>query len=251
MILDIYGASDIGCVRKLNEDSFCVYGFDKNLPEGFCLVSDGMGGHNAGEVASQKTIYFVAEVLMDILHDSKKSKMPKDLYDAVVYANKNVFDIAAENQRQQGMGATFVGVYFDNSGTAYIANVGDSRCYSIKCNEITRITKDHSVVEEMITNGFITKEEARTHPQRNIITRAVGTDLNTKVDVFEYEYKTDECMLLCSDGLSSMIEDEKIAEIVNQTETSQEAVETLIAAANNNGGHDNITVICIRFKQEG
>ncbi len=249
MVLDVCGASDIGCVRSLNEDSFCIYGLEEKRLPGFCVLSDGMGGHNAGEVASQKTVQFVAEVLMDSIPE-KTAALPKEIKRAVQTANEGVFRMAVTNQGQSGMGATLV-VAAVAEGIAYIANVGDSRAYAYRNHELMRITKDHSVVEEMMANGSITPEEARNHPQRNMITRAIGTDPIVEPDLFEYDYMPGDTLLLCSDGLSGMVEDEEIRRILEEKQSAGESVMSLIEAAKERGGQDNITVICIRFIQEG
>lgn len=244
MFLDVYGASDIGCVRSLNEDSFCIYGFGEGHAPGFCILSDGMGGHNAGEVASQKTVQFVSEKLMDL------SVGPKEIQAAVHDANHRIYQMAQNNQSQQGMGATMVVVVI-NPKEAYLANVGDSRAYACRGEELLQITKDHSVVEEMVENGSLTREEAKRHPQRNIITRAIGTDPTVEPDIFEYDYQAGDCLLLCSDGLSGMVEEEEMQEILVKSKDAKETVSLLIDAARGYGGSDNITAICIRFVQEG
>lgn len=247
MVLDVYGASDRGLVRDLNEDSFCIHGFDRKEPFGFCVLSDGMGGHNAGEVASQRTVQFVAE---ELLRDVELAEPPKTLNRAVKSANKKVYEMAMANQSQRGMGATLVAACICPD-EIYIANVGDSRAYAFRDGELMQITKDHSIVEEMAANGTITREEARNHPQRNIITRAIGADPNTEADLFEYDYFAGDMLLLCSDGLTSMLTDEEIQEVLTRNTDAETKVGQLIDAANAQGGRDNTTVICIRFIQEG
>lgn len=247
MVLDVYGASDKGRVRDLNEDSFCLHGFDGQEPLGFCILSDGMGGHNAGEVASQRTVQFAAE---ELIRDKSFMEAPGLLNQAVKTANERVYQMAMANQSQYGMGATLVAACICPD-EAYIANVGDSRAYAYRKGELIQITKDHSIVEEMVANGTITKEEARNHPQRNIITRAIGADQETEADIFEYDYYAGDVLLLCSDGLSSMLTDEEIKEVVSGNTDAKTMVRLLIEAANDRGGRDNITVICIRFIQEG
>ncbi|MBQ4146260.1 MAG: Stp1/IreP family PP2C-type Ser/Thr phosphatase [Clostridia bacterium] len=250
MELDIFGASDIGCVRDLNEDSFCIYGFEQAKPDGFCILSDGMGGCNAGEVASQKTVQFMADELIEAIHTEEARAIPKSINQAVRTTNEKVYKMAVENQNQHGMGATMVAaVIMENE--AYIANVGDSRAYAFRNHNLLQITKDHSVVEEMVANGSITREEARNHPQRNIITRAMGTDYVTEPDIFEYDFLAGDYLLLCSDGLSGMVEDGEIAEMLDKGLSSKQTVTQLIETAKERGGNDNITVICIRFTQEG
>ena len=248
MVLDVYGTSDIGRVRSLNEDSFCIYGFEQGETDGFCVLSDGMGGHNAGEVASQKTVQFMAEILMET--DAQGEATPAKIGRAVHRANQKIYQMAGENQTQKGMGATSVLAVIEKD-EAYIANVGDSRAYAARNHEIMQITKDHSVVEEMVANGCLTREEAKNHPQRNMITRAIGTDPMVEADVFEYDFLPGDCLLLCSDGLSGMLEDTEILSILEQDADAKQTVTALIDAANERGGRDNITAICIRFAQEG
>lgn len=246
---EIYGATDVGCVRELNEDSFCIYGFDKDASVSFCILSDGMGGHNAGEVASQETVEHIAEKLKNELN-SDNFEAPKILTDAIVEANEKVYQMSVKNQEQTGMGATVVAsIIADN--VAYIANVGDSRAYAWRKNELMQITKDHSMVEEMVTLGTLTRSEARVHPQRNVITRAVGTDSDIRVDIFEYDYIAGDKLLVCSDGLSAMVDDDEINEVLSSNISTKETVDCLIDKAKKNGGSDNITVICMEFIQEG
>lgn len=248
-MMDVYGASDVGRVRTLNEDSFCIFGMDEQQIPGLCVLSDGMGGHNAGEVASQKTVQFIVEALRDKL-DLSRDAVPVEMKRAVEYANGKVFKMASDNQSQHGMGATLVlAVILDS--VAYLANVGDSRAYAYRNGELIQITKDHSMVEEMVMNGVITLEEAKVHPQRNMITRAVGTDPSVEPDLFEYDYLPGDILLLCSDGLSGMIEDDQMITILEENRSAKEKVSALIDAANQNGGRDNITAICIQFMQEG
>ncbi|MBO5364649.1 MAG: Stp1/IreP family PP2C-type Ser/Thr phosphatase, partial [Clostridia bacterium] len=239
MVLDVYGASDIGCVRSLNEDSFCIYGFEEEQFPGFCVLSDGMGGHNAGEVASQKTVQFVAESLMETMAAERK-ELPKAMQCAVKDANERVFRMAVTNQGQQGMGATLV-IAAVAQDEVYIANVGDSRAYAYRNGELMQITRDHSVVEEMLANGSITQEEARVHPQRNIITRAIGTDPIVEPDLFEYDYLAGDTLLLCSDGLTNMVSEIDIAKIVTSDLPLEVRAQKLIDMANDFGGTDNIS----------
>ncbi len=250
MVLDIYGASDVGCVRELNEDSFCTYGFEDGNMDGFCLISDGMGGHNAGEVASQKTIQFVAEGLIGKMQATDEEITPKELSRIIADANEKIYTMALKNPNQSGMGATLVGLYLGQD-KAYVFNVGDSRTYACRGDELRQISRDHSVVEEMVLAGTLTREEARLHPQRNIITRAIGTDPSVETDLFEFDYLPGDCVLLCSDGLSGMIEEDEIRDILKQDVNAEAMVSALIERAKDCGGNDNITAICIRFLQEG
>lgn len=246
MGLEIYGASDVGCVRRLNEDCFCIYGFAQNQEPGFCILADGMGGHNAGEVASQCAVRFVAEDLQKLLEEREDPEIPQTLIAAIDRANEKIYSMACDNPNQRGMGTTVV-VACLKDREAYIANVGDSRAYASRGDELIQITRDHSVVAEMVANGTITKEEARNHPQKNIITRALGTEQSVNVDIFEYDYSPGDTLLLCSDGLSGMVTDAEIKTILDEEPTAEQAVRCLIDTAREQGGLDNITVICIRF----
>lgn len=244
-MVEVFGLSDVGCIRELNEDCYCICGFGDNSERGFCILADGMGGHNAGEVASQNAVKLIAEEMNRLLESGEK-EIPGQLSRAVSAANTGVYTMASENPIHRGMGTTVVTAFIDD-GTAYVANVGDSRAYAVRDDEIVQITTDHSVVSELVMRGTITKEEARLHPQKNIITRAVGTDKSVRTDIFEYNYSPGDVMIICSDGLSTMLDDNRILEIIKSKKTSEDTVNSLISAAKDEGGLDNITVICIRF----
>lgn len=245
-MIETFGLSDVGCIRELNEDCFCIHGFDENYDRGFCILADGMGGHNAGEVASQSAVKFIAEEMQKLLSDEEEKEVPGRLSKIVSEANEKLYKMSKENRIHSGMGTTAV-VAFICDKVAYIANVGDSRAYAIRGDEIVQITTDHSVVAELVMSGTITPEEARIHPQKNIITRAVGTDTNVKVDVFEYDYSQGDILLMCSDGLTGMLKDDEICEIAKEEGNSEKTVCRLVDSAKERGGLDNITVICIRF----
>ena len=244
-MVEVFGVSDVGCIRELYEDCYCICGFGDNSERGFCILADGMGGHNAGEVASQNAVKLIAEEMNRLLESGEK-EIPGQLSRAVSAANTGVYTMASENPIHRGMGTTVVTAFIDD-GTAYVANVGDSRAYAVRDDEIVQITTDHSVVSELVMRGTITKEEARLHPQKNIITRAVGTDKSVRTDIFEYNYSPGDVMIICSDGLSTLLDDNRILEIIKSKKTSEDTVNSLIAAAKDEGGLDNITVICIRF----
>lgn len=249
---DVYGITDKGCVRELNEDNFCVCGFENGNEPGFCVVADGMGGHNAGEVASQLAIDFITESLNDILKGDENSEnfdIPRKINDSINSANESIYSLSKKDESREGMGTTTVICTFVNN-EGYIANVGDSRAYACRRDEIYQITVDHSIVEEMVANGSITRAEAKVHPQKNIITRAIGSENNTRADIFEYEYKAGDSIVMCSDGLSGMVDDDTILETVKSCDTSKEVSERLCELAKNNGGVDNITVITIRILEE-
>ena len=242
----VFGKTDVGLVRKINQD-FIFYSRESvgAFPNLF-IVADGMGGHNAGEVASQNAVKFIAEEMQRLLNDKDETEIPGRLCRAVEGANEKVYRMSTENKIHSGMGTTVVAAFICE-GVAYVANVGDSRAYAIRSDEIAQITTDHSVVSELVMSGTITREEARVHPQKNIITRAIGTDSKVKVDIFEYDYSRGDVLLMCSDGLSGMLDDNEICEIVKAGRNSEETVCRLVDSAKENGGLDNITVICIRF----
>ena len=249
MKFDVYGVTDIGCVRELNEDSYCICGFENGYEPGFCVVADGMGGHNAGEVASRLAVDSIKDSLSDILQGEYPDDIPKKINDAVNSANESIFKMSKEDTARSGMGTTTVICAFAG-GEGYIANVGDSRAYACRKDEIYQITIDHSMVEEMVAIGTITREEAKVHPQKNIITRAIGSEKSTRADIFEYEYKEGDSIVMCSDGLSGMVDDETILDIVRESQSSKEVSEHLCKLAKENGGIDNITVITIRILGE-
>lgn len=247
MNIEFFGATNVGRVRELNEDSYSIFGFDGAQPPGICILADGMGGHNAGEVASQNAVTFVHEILNDSFAVDQ-SEIPGLLTEAAAYANDEIYKLSISDNDRQGMGTTLVISYIVD-GTAYIANIGDSRAYAIRDDVICRITVDHSIVEELVAEGSITHEEAMHHPQRNIITRAVGTNPSVKSDIFEYTYMPGDVMLMCSDGLCGLLTDDEILQIVKGGESMESITNNLIEAALNAGGHDNVTVIGLRFTE--
>ena len=201
------------------------------------IVADGMGGHRAGDYASRLCVETMVQSLEKSAH-----KTPVSLFEeAVTAANKAVFEESASHVEYEGMGTTVVACTLEEN-TLYIANIGDSRLYLIR-DGIEQITDDHSLVEEMVKQGNITESEARIHPQKNIITRALGINEEVQADFFEIDVEQGDVIMLCSDGLSNMIEDEDMEYIVKNSDTLQTAAESLVARANENGGNDNITVV--------
>ena len=196
-----------------------------------------MGGHRAGDYASRLCVETMVQSLEKSAH-----KTPVSLFEeAVTAANKAVFEESASHVEYEGMGTTVVACTLEEN-TLYIANIGDSRLYLIR-DGIEQITDDHSLVEEMVKQGNITESEARIHPQKNIITRALGINEEVQADFFEIDVEQGDVIMLCSDGLSNMIEDEDMEYIVKNSDTLQTAAESLVARANENGGNDNITVV--------
>ncbi len=236
-MLKTFSMTDVGRKRQLNQDY--VFTSDKpvgNMPNLF-IVADGMGGHNAGDYASKHTV----ETIVKEIKKSYEKNPTIIVKKAIQMANECIRKKASEDEAYRGMGttvvvATVIGRYLQ------VANVGDSRLYVVNSEEIKQITRDHSLVEEMIRLGGIAREDARLHPDKNIITRAVGVREEVEVDIFTIEIRPGDYILMCSDGLTNMVDDSDIKFIVNSQRDLVETAQKLIAAANENGGKDNIAV---------
>ncbi|MBO5372728.1 MAG: Stp1/IreP family PP2C-type Ser/Thr phosphatase [Lachnospiraceae bacterium] len=234
-----FSVTDIGRRRNMNQDYFFTSEMPVgNLPNLF-IVADGMGGHNAGEYASKHA----TDCIVETAQQSKSTEPVKILEEAIKKANDEIYQMAEKEPSMKGMGTTIVACVIDGK-RLYAANVGDSRLYIIN-REICQVTWDHSLVEEMVRLGEMDKETAREHPDRNIITRAVGAAQEVEIDFFEEEIDIEDEILLCSDGLTNMIEDEEIRRIVKSQRDIAEITEKLVFRANQNGGRDNITVVVI------
>ena len=236
----IYSATDVGQKRKMNQDYvFASADPVGNLPNLF-VVADGMGGHNAGDYASSHAVGTVVE---EIRQDADFNPI-KVIRHAIESANTEIITQAQNDENLRGMGttmvvATIVGHY------AYVANVGDSRLYLVN-QQILQVTKDHSLLQEMVRMGEINAEQARNHPDKNIITRALGAERTVDIDFFDLKLEPGNVILMCSDGLSNMVEDSQIREIISDTEKNlEEKGKILISEANRNGGKDNIAVVLI------
>ena len=232
-----FSITDVGMVRQVNQDY--VYTTDNPLgplPNLF-VVADGMGGHQAGDYASKYTV----EVLRRELKQSEEEDVEKALVSAIKTANREIIKKASQDPHLKGMGTTVVVATIVNQ-MMYFANVGDSRLYLIN-QGITQLTKDHSLVEEMVRLGGIKPEEAKSHPDKNIITRAIGAKAEVDVDFYEHRLKRGDIILMCTDGLSNMVEDEELFHIVQGGRDIVEAGTSLVEAAKENGGTDNIGLI--------
>ena len=236
----ISSATSVGKIRAVNEDSFFVSELDSSGAL-LAIVADGMGGHNAGEVASAEAVKMIKDGVVSSDSDTKDM-----LLEAIECANNAIYKMSVKSPQLHGMGTTVTAcVISENKVTA--AQVGDSRLYLIKDNSITQITKDHSLVEMLIESGSITKEDARQHPQKNVITRAIGTNSSVETDIYEFTVEPEDIILLCSDGLVNMVEDEKILSLITESKDFENLADKLVCEAENAGGHDNITVILIKF----
>lgn len=243
-MLEAYSVTDIGRKRQLNQDY--VFSSAKpmgNMPNLF-IVADGMGGHNAGDYASKCTV----ETVVGEIRNSFEKNPTIIVKKAIETANSKIRELAAADENLLGMGttlvvATVIGKYLQ------VANVGDSRLYLLGKHGIRQITRDHSLVEEMIRLGGLSREDARKHPDKNIITRAIGAKDEVEPEFFTEELEPEDIILMCSDGLSNMLEDKEIEKIVQNEELAEmkEKAEALINAANNNGGKDNIAVVLVKI----
>jgi protein phosphatase len=234
-----FSKTDIGMVREVNQDYVYVSDLPVgNLPNLF-IVADGMGGHKAGEFASR----FTVEVVKDELAKSTEEGPEAMIRQAITSANQRLLETAKQDSKLEGMGTTLV-VATVIERTLYFANVGDSRLYLLN-NDIKQVSKDHSLVQEMVRLGGIKQEDAKNHPDKNIITRAIGAKEQVEVDFYEYRLKKGDIVLMCTDGLSNMVEDTEILHIVKGSRDIVEAVEGLINKANKNGGKDNIGIVAV------
>ena len=238
-MLKAWGMKDIGKCREINQDYISVSEEPiGNLPNLF-LVADGMGGHKAGDLASEYTVAKVQEAVSK----SMQTIPYQILKGAFQYANQKLLEKAGESDSYTGMGTTLVAATVKNDAV-YVVNVGDSRLYKIG-DKIEQITEDHSLVEEMVRMGESSKEQARNHPDKNIITKAMGVSDTVEPDYFDTDLQKGECLLMCSDGLTNMVSDRQIKEIVELRTDLESCAKELIRAANQNGGRDNIAVVLI------
>jgi serine/threonine protein phosphatase PrpC len=242
--------TDVGLQRQLNEDGLLSIFVDQVTetstgPLGLFAVADGMGGHSAGEVAAQLTLDIVREKAVSELFGATNDQPTFDRWIPEIIAAANAEVYLRRKQAGNDMGSTIVFAVVAGDD-AYIGNVGDSRAYVIDRDSIRQITTDHSLVERLIAVGTITPEEARTHPQRNVIYRTIGDRPDIEADVFSQCVEPGQYLLLCSDGLSGMITDQEILDVVRQAASPQEACDRLVQAANDAGGGDNISVILIQ-----
>ncbi len=246
--------TDVGRKRKGNEDSLFV-----NAEQKLFVVADGMGGHAAGEIASSIAVdsinEFVCltggdeEITWPFGLDETISYDGNRLKTAVRFANKKVLEATKEKSEYEGMATTVCAVLVDDA-VANLAHVGDSRVYLMRDGELSQLTSDHSWVNEQILSGVISPEQARSHPLRNVVTRALGGKADLQVDMQAHEIEAGDVLLLCSDGLTTMIPDDEIARVMRESGGDiEKAAQALVDAANAKGGEDNITVLLLKFEE--
>jgi protein phosphatase len=234
--------TDIGRKRKVNQDY--VYASDfpvGNLPNLY-IVADGMGGHRAGDLASS----FAVEKIVEAVGRSMDARPALILQKAVRYANYCLYEKATENEAYRGMGTTLVALTICE-GEALAVNIGDSRLYEVTEGGIRQISEDHSLVAELVRKGELSKAEARLHPDKNIITRALGIQEETEMDLFPFHVEPGSRYLLCSDGLSNMVEDTELCQVIQQDRQLYDIGNELIQRANEHGGLDNIAVVLVEI----
>lgn len=237
--MKVYALSDIGKARELNEDSYFMHaGCD------YCCVADGMGGHAAGEVASAIAVNVFANRMRDILIPPHER-----LRRAVSAANLEIYERAKADPSTSGMGTTMTALLLDGN-EMHIAHVGDSRAYLFRNRALLRVTTDHTLVEEMVLKGVISVSEARVHPKRNIITRALGTYEDVNIDLLRIHIMPTDMFLLCSDGLSNYVSDHEIVEVLNSRLNGDNKLSALVGKALDKGGSDNITAVLVTLEEE-
>jgi len=231
--------TDTGLSRRVNEDSLLV------SPDiGLLAVADGMGGHRGGEVASGLALKTLEQELARLL---KKGESPeKALLDSVRLANVSIFELSGQNKELKGMGTTITAC-LRRKGDLITAHVGDSRAYLFRNGGIRQLTQDHSLVQELLKSGGISEEQALQHPQRNVLTRALGTEQSVEVDLYRYRIIANDLLLLCTDGLTRYLRQEDLLDVVNSSLDIDNAVHVLLSKALQSGGADNITIILAQF----
>lgn len=254
MALSAFGLTDVGRKRKHNEDAYLM-----DIERGLFVVADGMGGHVAGEVASRLTVESIQEFIAgtEDEHDNtwpfgfnnRYSVEGNRLSTAVERANERVMRAVLNRPELKGMGTTVVAVLFDGR-RATLVHVGDSRAYLYRGGELLRLTDDHSWVQEQVNAGILSEDEAKTHPLKNVVTRALGGGAHVAVDLREIPTSRGDRYLLCSDGLTGMVSDEELLETIRSERSLEEGVRRLVELANERGGVDNITAIMVEVGGE-
>ena len=243
--MQYWAITDPGCVRPQNQDTYQIEVLDKNTL--LCVVCDGMGGAKSGNVASTLAAdVFVQEVKRTWTPDMDMEKVDQMLRGAVKLANFTVYDQAQQFEEFDGMGTTLVAVLIQGKN-ATVVNVGDSRAYALDCDGIRQVTCDHSLVQMMVRHGELTPEQARTYPGKNLITRAIGTEASVECDVFHLRVTKGDCFLLCSDGLSNLVDDQEILFEVVHGMDKKSSCERLLTIAKNRGASDNVTCILVQI----
>jgi len=239
--------TDIGRIRSINEDRFFV---QRDL-HGYTLaiVADGMGGHQAGDIASQMAVDIIYEDLQGLTSSMSIEQRKEAMQKAIETANERIFEFASGRDGYRGMGTTVV-VALTDPHSIVIGHIGDSRAYLVRRDEMIQLTEDHSLVNELVRTGQITSEEATNHPRRNVLTRALGTEPRTRAEMGDFSWQEGDMLLLCSDGLSGLIDCPTMLKLVQSGNSPEEIVDRLVEQALNAGGDDNITVVLLANEPE-
>lgn len=231
--------TDIGKVREINQDSFAV-----DLETGLFLVADGMGGHAAGEKASQTAVEIITEKIKAGAGAASNGQLLDLLQNSIQEANREIINASMEDQSMRGMGTTAT-VLVTRGNQVYVGHVGDSRAYMVRNRRIDQITDDHSIVAQLVRARAITPQEAARHPYRNVITRCLGMQVDVEADTQQRELKAGDRLLICSDGLSGLVSDDEMLQHVLSSTDPQQTCQELVNLANDRGGNDNITVVLV------
>jgi PPM family protein phosphatase len=235
--------TDAGKSRSVNEDAFFV------MPkQNIYIIADGVGGQNAGELASRTTVKNIADFIQinAIAKKINEDDLKSYFKNCITSVNENIYNLSKENEQQKGMATTVVILYV-HGNKAYVTNVGDSRAYLIREDQIHQITEDHTVVNQLVKGGKISKKDAKTHPMSNVITKAIGAEIDISPDYYSVDLCKDDIVLLCSDGLYSEVNEEEIIKTCLSGQNMHQVCNNLIDIANEHDGKDNITVICVKI----
>lgn len=238
--------TDIGLIRMVNEDRAAVL----NDLNGFtiAIVADGMGGHQAGDIASQIAIESILEEMRSSHAGLTVEQCGEQIRKAIAKANEAIFQTASSKEQYYGMGTTVV-VALVSEQAAIIGHIGDSRAYKLEGNELIQLTEDHSLVNELVKTGQISAKEANNHPRRNVVTRALGTEQHVDIDICHFAWSSNELMLICTDGLSDLVSHEHMLEVLQTNHSLDWKVDRLVESALEAGGNDNITVVLLANQQ--
>ncbi len=237
-----YAVTDVGAKRTVNQDSFFCSDERIGILPNCYIVADGMGGHNAGDFASR----FVVDNFLSSVRSSNERTPIQTIEEGIKTANEGLIAKANGVKELEGMGTTFVMATINEDNEMLAANIGDSRLYHVSDGKLRQVSMDHSLVAEMVKNGEIKKEEARYHPQKNVVLRAISTRNVAEPDFYKMRVKQGDFILLCSDGLSDMLEEAEMLKIMGEYEEVSDIAEKMVATANENGGKDNITLVLIK-----
>lgn len=234
--------TDTGKIRTVNEDCGGFFWNDNSL---LAVVADGMGGHQAGDIASEMAVKFLEEEWKKVDKELTPSEAEKWLSDTIVAANQKLYEFSKSKSEYAGMGTTIVAVICTESNVT-LAHIGDSRIYMLNEKGFSLLTEDHSLVNELVKNGQITKEEAEHHPRKHILLRALGTEAHVMIDVRSLNWEENDVVLLCTDGLTNKVDERELEQIIRTPQSLEKQADELISMANAAGGEDNITLILIK-----